>query len=278
MFTLKWMKGWAWIIFFLKIQPSHVSFVDGFQAASVLHRTVPIGIAGVNDRVGAFVWSFVGFKSDCAEDHSLALTTAFVITIKGDVCLYSNRSWLRAFQIIQIIQEKMSPVIPVGGKQIHFADSFNASSKEKHDIEKKGVRRGGRSQTWEAKVQWRKRWSIDLIPPQKAQLVFWITPRIWRLSPVGIASCRIFQIAWSSANILIFGSLALFQMYLFQSRVDIAFGSVGRRCDLATAIAKHMNQMLQWYLVWWSWSPPLPAWIIIILNKTRNNGVIYMMT
>ncbi|KAF3562447.1 hypothetical protein DY000_02011602 [Brassica cretica] len=43
------------------IQPSHVSFVDGFQAASVLHSTVPVGIEGISGCIGALIWSYIPY-------------------------------------------------------------------------------------------------------------------------------------------------------------------------------------------------------------------------
>lgn len=45
----------------VKIQPSHVSFVDGFQAASVLHSTVPVGIEGISGCIGALIWSYIPY-------------------------------------------------------------------------------------------------------------------------------------------------------------------------------------------------------------------------
>lgn len=44
----------------VKIQPSHVSFVDGFQAASLLHRTVPV-TEGISSCIGALIWSYIPY-------------------------------------------------------------------------------------------------------------------------------------------------------------------------------------------------------------------------
>lgn len=119
---------------------------------------------------------------------------AFITTQEADVCRDSNMSWLRVVQRFQTTQKKMFPETPVSGRHIHCSDASRAEVNDVQLVEQKGVSNGTRFQTWVAKVQYRKKWFLVSVFSQWTQVVL-LTILLSKLEPVGIASCRIFQIS-----------------------------------------------------------------------------------
>ena len=119
-----------------------------FQAASVLQVTVPIGIDG------GLAWIWVFFCGELARSwacsHSRAFTRDLVAVACAEVGLDSNRSLFRAVHRFQHTQEKMSLLIPLGGKQVHVLDVWAASLTDKQSPGSKLPARGIRLHTWAA--------------------------------------------------------------------------------------------------------------------------------
>lgn len=86
-----------------------------FHAASELQGVTSGGKCVGGWHKGGTWWS--GLQDSWATSHSLAPLIVFVITVLAEICRFSKNRLFLAVQMFQHIQEKMSELIPVGGRR-----------------------------------------------------------------------------------------------------------------------------------------------------------------
>ena len=176
---------------------SHAVFVTLSQAALVLQL-----IDLTQDVSGAVClivdWetvdktvTFLLFPCDC--DHSKASLIPLVVVSVGDTYLLSNRSVLRAVQILQRTHERMSWVMPEGGRQVTFMNLAIISLKGVSAAMWTAWWRGTEFHTCAAKGQVKKRCVIVSLSWHLMQSPADIPPLLNRLTPKGSALWRIDQ-------------------------------------------------------------------------------------
>ena len=138
-----------------------------FHAASELQGVTSCGKCVGGWHIGGTWWS--GLQYSWATSHSLALLIAFVITVLAEICRFSNNRLFLAVQMFEHIQEKMSELIPVGGRQTREDASIKAWRESATLVRSGREDTGARAQTCRANGHSRKRCVADSISPQWGQ-------------------------------------------------------------------------------------------------------------
>lgn len=116
------------------------------------------------------------FQIRLSQSSFMRAWDCFRDTICGVVCRDSNRNRLHVVERAHMIQKKILPETPVGGRLIQWVEASRAEAKVDHEIEQKGVFSRTKSHRWDVKLQCMKRWSIVFVPPGRTNGVNWNTP------------------------------------------------------------------------------------------------------